>query len=452
MNTLEPIGILKKLKQIYRVLQACCFVSWGANVIFMIFGVVFMNERGVSLSGIFLLNLLVIVVSFFTSTFLNKKSDKLKKRKQFMVLAYVLRTVGILFLVFGDDIIAFVIHNVITNLLNPLSIDVAIIYELGEDIAFLDNKVHGTPVNPNVATRYYLRYRMLGSLGWALMAPFAGFFIMYLNNTVMPVGFLLVNLPGYRIFLLASCLIYAAVSILFWLVYDEDMLTRLKSQKGEPPHATIDVLPTERSIANNALKLSPAFALLLIAIFTFQIGASLFQTPYAIFMKTFSKGNLFYVGISYFLSAILEAPLFTVAYWIIKRKGYSATLSLAFLLEIVRVLATVVVIPLNQPELVLPLQMMNSFCFRWPSITHGISVVSSKQKATGVNSSLIAEKAGGFCGSVVGSLLAGTSSDLGTYNYIFTFSLMFLSITEGIFSLGSFIQANQRASKKILEN
>jgi hypothetical protein len=193
---------------------------------------------------------------------------------------------------------------------------------------------------------------------------------------------------------------------------------------------------------------SRAFALLLISIFLFQIGASLFQTPYAIFMKAFSHGNLFYVGISYFCSAILEAPLFSVAYWLIKKRGYAFTLSVAFVVEIVRVSLTVLVIPLGIPEIVLPLQMMNSFAFRWPALTHGISVVSQKRKATGINSNLVVEKAGGFAGSLIGTFMSGTGGEIETYNVLFAFSLVFLIANTAVFTTGSITTGRSRFERR----
>jgi len=429
---------LKAMLRTYSVLQASCFVSWGANVIFMIFGVVFMNELGVSLSGIFLLNMLIIVVTFFSSTFFNRRSDLRKKRKAYMMLAFLFRTLGIFILAVSNNIYMFVIHNIIINILNPLSFDVAIIYELGETIEQLTHEIRGTPVNPNAATRYYLKYRLFGSLGWALTAPVAGLCIGFLNDILASGDAFLDSVGGYRAFMLLAFLSYAVVMIVFFFVYDESMIARVKGLllENQIDGAKSRDPPTSSRLAEQ-LYGSRAFTLLLISIFLFQIGASLFQTPYAIFMKSFSHGNLFYVGISYFLSAILEAPLFSIAYRLIKKRGYAFTLSAAFLLEIVRVSLTVLVIPLGIPEIVLPLQMMNSFAFRWPAMTHGISVVSRKRKATGINSSLVVEKAGGFCGSLMGTFMSGGDDVIGTYNFLFAFSLVFLAINQIVFTTGS---------------
>ncbi len=433
-----PAITLKTLLHTYHILQVCCFVSWSANVIFMIFGVVFMNELGVSLSGIFLLNLLIIVVTFFSSTVLNQRSDLLKKRKAFMVLAFFLRTVGILVLALSDNIYMFVIYSIIINILNPISFDVAIIYELGEIIEQLTHEIGGTPVNPNAATRYYLKYRLFGSLGWAITAPVAGLLIGVLNDTLANSDGFPGTVGGYRIFMLLAFVLYAVVMIVFLAEYNEPFIARVKEtlpapqrNEPEPANAQVDPHQEEHRVVSRPI------ALLLVAIFLFQIGASLFQTPYAIFMKTISHGNLFYVGISYFCSAILEAPLFYVAYWLIKKRGYAFTLSLAFLVEIIRVTLTVLVIPLGRPEIVLPLQMMNSFGFRWPALTHGISVVSHTRKASGANLNLVMEKAGGFSGSLIGTFTAGSESEIAAYNSIFAFSLIFLCVNEVIFTLGS---------------
>ncbi|MEX2716942.1 MAG: MFS transporter [Candidatus Sigynarchaeota archaeon] len=439
---------LKSLLRTYHVLQACCFLSWCANVIFMIFGVVFMNELGVSLSGIFLLNLLIIIVTFFSSTFFNHRSDLLKKRKAYMMLAFLLRTLGILIIALSNNIYMFVIHNIIINILNPLSFDVAIIHELGEIIEQLAREIDGAPINPNAATRYYLKYRLFGSLGWALMAPFAGFSIGALNMILASGDQFIGSVGGYRVFMLVAFTLYMAVMIVFLTMYDEPMIARVKDALSRNLKGDYSIPEALQAVKQPGMQAgSRAFALLLISIFLFQIGASLFQTPYAIFMKSFSHGNLFYVGISYFLSAILEVPLFTIAYRLIKKRGYALTLSIAFLLEIIRVGLTVLVIPLGIPEIVLPLQMMNSFAFRWPAVTHGISVVSRKRRATGINSSLVVEKAGGFIGSLIGTLLSGEGTEIGTYNFLFAFSLVFLVTNQIVFTSGSLTRGRSRHDK-----
>jgi MFS family permease len=439
-----PAHAVKRIRRIYHILQANCFASWCANVIFIVFGVVFMNELGVSLSSIFLLNVLVIGVSFLSSTFLNKWSDRLKKRKAFMLLSFALRAIGILVLALGNNVFMFVLHTIIINILNPISFDVAIIYELGETIETLQSSNAGTPASINASTRYYLKYRVFGSLGWAVTAPVAGFLIGFLNDTIAPSSPLLVNFPGYRILLLAAFIIYIVVSGVFCIVYDETWLDRMKSLKAKqevvsisPPHVTAEKSYPQPFQTEAPRMVARSLTFLLMGIFLFQIGAGLFQTPYAIFMKTFSRGNLFYVGLSYFFSAILEVPLFSVAFWLIKKRGYVFTLSLAYLIEIIRVLLTVAAIPLGIPEIVLPLQMMSSFAFRWPALTHGIATFSATRRASGINLNFIVEKAGGFAGSMIGAIASGAGSEIETYNFLFGFSIIFLVGTETVFTFGS---------------
>lgn len=432
----------------YHGLQACCFVSWMANFIYSIFGVVFMNLLGVSLSGIFLLNVLIIVVSFFASTILNQRSDRLTKWKKFMILAYITRVIGIFILAIGNDIYLFTISFIIVNLLNPLSFDTAIVYELGDSIAWVKSRVDGSALNLNAGTQYYLKYRRFGSLGWALMAPAAGLGIMMLDAILPSGGLFLANLPGFRILLYLSFLMYSTVNLVFFVIYNEKLLGMVKTRRQECVITEKSAQTADRKKAGQATRTSAnALVLLMVAILLFNVSSSLFQTPYAIFMNDFSGGNLFYVGISYFLSAILEIFLFSVAFRIIKSKGYQFLLSLSFLLEIVRVLTTIIVIPLGHPELVLPLQMMNSFCLRWPAITHGVSIVSPRRKATGINLNFILEKVGGLFGSIIGAVLSfnsGAGTGINIFNTLFVLSLIILVITAVTFMAGSIAQGRKK--------
>ncbi len=436
----EELGALAKE---YTTLKVLCFISWSANVIFMIFGVIFINQLGVSLSGIFLLNVLVIIVSFIASTVVNRLSDKARKRKQFLVLSYALRTAGILFLALGNDLFMFILYYIITSILNPLSFDVAIVYEMGEKLEFLRGCIGKAVPKKDIETRYYLKYRMFGSLGWAITAPFAGLAILVLNDGVSPTGQLLPNLPGYRILMYIAFAIYALTTVTFAATYDEKRYAKIQvpARNGQADAASRS--PNPGSASRVAPRVPSAFVLLLVTVVLFQSGASLFQTPYGIFMRDFSQGNLFFVGISYFFSAIFEAPLFTVAYKIIKSKGYEACLSISFILEIIRVAITVAVIPLGLPLLVLPLQGMNSFSFRWPSLAHGNAVVSPRSKASGMNSMLIFEKIGSFAGSVIGSFIAAPSTSIETYTLLFASSLGFLVACALVFVAGTNILARR---------
>nr|MDO8117444.1 MFS transporter [Candidatus Sigynarchaeota archaeon] len=437
----EELGALAKE---YTILKGICFISWSANVIFMIFGVIFMNQLGVSLSGIFLLNVLVIIVSFLASTVVNRLSDKARKRKLFLVLSYALRTTSIFFLALGNDLFMFILYYIITSILNPLSFDVAIVYEMGEKIEFLRGNIDKTVSKKDIETRYYLKYRMFGSLGWAITAPVAGLAILLLNESVSPSGLFLPNLPGYRIFLYIAFAIYAFTTITFEVTYNEKRYAKIHIPEIHDQRGAAARPKDRGKLTNPAPHIPGAFILLLVTVVLFQSGASLFQTPYGIFMRDFSQGNLFFVGTSYFFSAIFEAPLFIIAYKIIKSKGYETCLSISFILEILRVAITVAVIPLGLPLLVLPLQSMNSFSFRWPSLAHGNAVVSPMNKASGMNFVLVFEKVGSFLGSILGSFIAAPATNIETYTLLFTSSLGFLIACAIVFMTGTPVLKERR--------
>ena len=443
----ENKHLLTALKREYRILQFLCYISWSANVIFMIFGVVYLYDLGISLSGIFLLNIIVIVVSTITSMIINNKSDKIKKRKVFMVFSYALRTIGIFLLAIGNSIILFIAYYIISSLLNPLSFDVSMIYEIGEKISILENRVNSKPLQKNASTRYYLKYRMFGSLGWALMAPLAGFSILQLNSLNIEIPFLFPNLFGYRFFLYLAGFIYLFTTVIFSRIYKENMYERVNISLPDSKGYFKDKKTQFNSkIRGNKALIAPSLLLLLISMFLFQAGASLFQTPYGIFMKEFSSGNLFLVGISYFFSAILEMPLFLLAYKIINLKNYQTCLFISFLLEITRVSLTIMVIPVGMAILVLPLQMMNSFSLRWPSLAHGLVIEAPKRKASTVNLNLVLQKAGTFFGSILGSIISSLVVGIASFSYLFTLSLVFLFATIMLFGLGHFFL--QRKIKK----
>ncbi|MFX0098939.1 MAG: MFS transporter [Candidatus Hodarchaeota archaeon] len=441
---MEQEYLMKSLKKEYHILQVLCFITWCANVIFMIFGGIFINKMGVSLSGIFLLNLITIIVSFFMSTLLNRMSDKMKKRKKFMLLAYFLRTIGILLLSISTNIFIFITYYVLISLLNPLSFDVAIIYEIGEKLEFLQFKIAEKPERKNAATSFYLKYRMFGSLGWALMAPVAGFGITILNQLFPSLGILFPNLVGYRLFIFMGFIFYLVTLIVFYLAYDEN----LNSQVDKimiPKQVQINgelgnTKPLNDDTRSKRTSLGYTFILLLVTIFLFHCGTTLFQTPYKLFLNDFSKGKLELVGISYFCSAILEVPLFYLAYYLINRRGYKFTLSLSFILELTRIALTIAVIPLNIATLVVPLQFMNSFSLRWPSLTHGVShELSRENKATGMNLNLVIQKTGTLSGDLIGALISSSISGILVYQSLFLGSFLFISLNTIIYIFGNII-------------
>lgn len=398
---------------------------------------------GVSLPWIFFLNVIIIIISFFMSTLLNRMSDEIKKRKKFMILAYILRTVGIFVLSLSTNMYLYITHYVLISLLNPLSFDVAIIYEIGEKIEFLQCKVEGKPERKNAATRYYLKYRIFGSLGWALMAPLGGFGIAFLNQELPSAGLFFPDLVGYRLFILLSFFLYLVVLFVFAIVYDEAFLTRIDEMMALDVATPIqdEKRPEEKNdgAGKNGMQLGYTFTILLVTIFLFHTGTTLFQTPYGIFLKEFSLGNLGLVGISYFCSAIPEVPLFYLAYYLINKKGYKFTLLLSFILELTRISLTIAVIPLNVAILIVPLQFMNSFSLRWPSLTHGVSQELSKEnKATGMNLNLIIQKAGGLFGNMLGTIISWSISGIAVYQSLFLYSFIFISLNTIIYVIGNF--------------
>ncbi|MHA1680312.1 MAG: MFS transporter [Promethearchaeota archaeon] len=446
--------ILRHVKREFVILQLVCFGTWMSNVIFMIFGIVFVHELGISISGIFLFNLLVISFSFVTSSLFNRASDKIKQRKKFILLAYSLRSSGVFLLAFCTGPVLLIFYYMIISLLNPISFEVAIIYELGEKIEFLEVKLKNRREGNFSNTKYYLRYRMFGSLGWAVMAPLAGWGITVLNDSLSGTG---IDLPGFRIFFIIAAGIYLAATFIYLFTYDEKTYEQVIVE-GKKKESPIEGGGMGENVKNHSLKagkismksLKSSFILLLVTMFIYQAGSTLFQTPYSVFLKDFSQGSLILVGISYFISAIPEAPLFMVAFKLINKRGYEFTLSLSFILEISRIFLTLMVIPLNIAVLVLPLQSMNSFSLRWPSLTHGIShELSPGSRATGMNLDLVLEKAGGFIGSVLGAFLAeSVTSGLDKYLVLFTISLVFIISNTLIFIVGSHLLYKRKEERK----
>lgn len=415
-----------------------------ANVLFMIFGILFVHELGISISGIFLFNLSIISISFITSSVLNHHSDKKRRRKHFAMLSYILRATGILLLAFAGNILFIILYYIITALLNPISFEVAIIYELGEQMEKIKMKEKSMKEREeNAATRYYLGYRLFGSLGWAIMAPIAGFGISLLNKKLPLDPFTQMPVAGYRIFFIIAALIYFAASLVLGLIYEEYGKQDIQDQDF---HNQENVSRGHGNGLKRFLITHSGFVVFLATMFIFHAGSTLFQTPYGVFLKEFSGGRLELVGISYFFSAIPEVPLFMVAYRLINKRGYRFTLSLSFLLEISRIILTIFIIPVGNPLLVLPLQSMNSFSLRWPSITHGISQeLSPNNRATGMNLNLLVQKSGAFLGSAMGSIISSLiPAGIETYSILFMTSLVFISCNTIIFTSGSYISKRRQ--------
>ncbi|MHA1793533.1 MAG: MFS transporter [Promethearchaeota archaeon] len=480
---------LSRLEFEYKIMKFLCFFMWSANVIFMIFGVIFIHELGISVSGIFLFNIIVIAISFSMSTFLNRLSDKIKKRKEFLMLAYLLRCAGIVLLAFSYNIYFIFAYYILISLLNPISFEVAIIYELGEQIEELKIKLGINEKSQNSSTYYYLKYRIFGSLGWAVAAPVAGFFINMLNNIGGTIAGQGTSLIGYKIFMGIAATIYLISLFIFKAVFKDvsdwkKVITNisnsnknndgndafkdyLKIKEDDNKQANGNRKPVQENdvkklnLKNDStpprvskLSFNFAFILLLISMFLFQSGFTLFQAPYGIFLKDFSRGNLFLVGTSYFCSAIPEVPLFMLAFKVINKKGYQFTLSMSFILELTRIFLTILIIPINVASIIVPLQIMNSFSLRWPSITHGISQeLTPRNRASGMNLEIIIEKAGGFFGNFLGTLISASMPEsTGAFMILFMLSLVLISINTIIYISGAiWLNIKKRKEKNKLK-
>ena len=397
-----------RIRRKIALIKIYTFFSYFTSVFYLVFILVWFKLNGISVAEIFAYNLVTIVVGFIFGNILSHVSDKYKNRTIFLMISDFISAMGLLIIIFYVNLVSLLIFAFLAYALSRETFLVALFYDLIERRQFL--KGQEADLSQQKA-KEFTKFRIFGSIGWAVGAPIAG-------SLIMMWGF-------QATFVIPVCLHFFTIVYLFLIKRGLSGGKNLVSlDEGlEPGKKSLEV---RHSIFHNR-----EFILLLVVMFIFEIGRSINHSIKTVYAADLG-GSYLYIGLLALVWASFEVPLFFLSSKIVENKGYEIPIILGAVFVIVKYLFYIYIITPDQLLLFLLLETLNTFGILWPAITYAINHVFAKEnKALGtslyVTLIAIARFLGNFFGMIL-SLQYNIGESYEDYHVLFTFGLILDSI------------------------
>ena len=411
-------------------LKIFTFFNYFISVFYMVFILIWLNQNKVSIAEIFGYNLaIIIIIAIFSNTF-SHISDKMNNRLIFIQISNFTYAIGVLFIAFEVNFITIMIYVFLTNSLSRETFITALIYEVIEKREFL-KKVENTNFEEK-KVKEYAKFRIMGSFGWAIGGPIAGY---------------LIEIYGFSFAFLLCSLGYIIIAFYFYIL-TKDFKQILNIERKET-NSNIKSLAANNKILHRKYE----FLGLLIIAGIFEIGLVLsvsIKTIYA----TELGGTLVFVGLFTCLWASFEVPLFFLSSKITEKYNYIYPLMLGVIFILIKNLFYIFIITPDNIFLFLLLEIFNQFGIMWPALTYAINQIFAKQrKALGTSLYISIIVSAGFFGNLLGMVLAllynigGSYQD---YHILFVFSLIFTVIALICYIILLIVHRNYNKIKNIL--
>jgi len=427
MSSSYLLDIIRK-KTIH--LKIFTFFNYFISVFYMVFILIWLNQNKVSVAEIFAYNLAIIIIIAIFSNIFSHISDKMNNRLIFIQISNFTYAIGVLIIAFEVNFITIMIYVFLTNSLSRETFITTLIYEVIEKREIL-TKVENTNFKEK-KVKEYAKIRIMGSFGWAIGAPIAGY---------------LMEIYGFSFAFLLCALGYIILAFYFYIL-TKDFKQILNIERKET-NSNIKSLDTNNRILHRKYE----FLGLLIIAGIFEIGLVLavnIKTIYAIELG----GSLVFVGMLACLWASFELPLFFLSSKITEKYNYIYPLMLGVIFVLIKNLFYIYIITPDTIFLFLLLEIFNQFGIMWPALTYAINQIYAKQKkALGTNIYISFVAFAGFGGNLLGMIL-GLLYNIGgsykDYQVLFIYSMIFTLTSLICYIILIILRRNYNKIKKIL--
>ena len=411
-------------------LKIFIFFNYFISVFYMVFILIWLNQNKVSVAEIFAYNLAIIIITAIFSNLFSHISDKINNRLVFIQISNFTYAIGVLFIAFEVNFITIMIYVFLTNSLSRETFITALIYEVIEKREFL-KKVENTNFEEK-KVKEYAKFRIMGSFGWAIGGPIAGY---------------LIEIYGFSFAFLLCSLGYIIIAFYFYIL-TKDFKQILNIERK-------DINTNIKSLApkNRILHKKYEFLGLLIIAGIFEIGSVLavsIKTIYA----TELGGSVVFVGILACLWASFELPLFFLSSKITEKYNYIYPLMLGVIFILIKDLFYISIISPDTISLFLLLEILNQFGIMWPALTYAINNIFAKQKkALGTSIYISILTLAGFVGNLLGvalALLYNIGGSYKDYQILFIYSMIFIVIALIGYIILIIVRKNHNKIKKLL--
>jgi len=394
---------LHKLERTINLLKIYTFFSYLTSVFYLIFILIWFNLNAITVAQLFIYNLLTIVVGLIINNLFSNLSDKLGNRTFFLMFQDVLSALALLIIIFYINLITIAIFAFLVYAISRESLLTALFYDIIEKreiIKRVDNKDF-----EEQKAKEFTKFRILGSIGWAIGGPIAGFFIM---------------IWGFQITFAIPVILHFSTFIYLFCIrreLNEASLNEIKSKE-----VLINKKVFKTSIFRNT-----EFLILLLVMFIFEIGRSISHSIKPVYAAELG-GSYLYIGLLAFTWALCEVPLFFLSSKIVESNGYKIPIILGAVFVIIRYFFYIFIITPQNLLLFLLLETLNTFGILWPAITFAINhMFAQENKALGTSIYITFVAVARFLGNFFGMLFAfwfDIGGNYQDYRILFVFGLI----------------------------
>jgi len=399
-------------------------MDYFITMITSVFENIWFSNNGINLTQLYLLSALGLT---FAGIFQNASSiisDKVNRRFPFLIIAHVSQTIGMLIAVWIPNFLTFILYTFLMEWVSNETYRVVVGYHLIELCRDpqKDPKLH----NP---TKEFSKYRVFGSIGFAIAGPIVGYSINAINiiAQLSPTDGAL----GYQmLYSIMAILNIFYISYLTWFMRDYIALEKSFVPKHKK---NVKEAFSEHPVKN--LFQSRDFTVIIISQTIFWGCNAIGLAVIEIFMKNLGATVIF-IGWRPFIWAMSELPLFFLSSSLAKRYSYITILFLSYQFLTIKL---IVYYFLMTPELIwldLALQFFNSFGMSYPVVTNAFNTLLPKQSSLANSVFNTFKNLSALVGALIGVYISSLmSSDLQAFEILFVIALIFNIFNSGLLFL-----------------
>jgi len=388
------------------LLKIYAFFAYGTSVFYFLFALIWFYLNGISVAEIFAYNIFVVVIMLIFNNLSSRLSDKIKKRAFFMIMVKILSILAVIVIILDVSLMSLMIFAFLLYFISNETFLTAYFYELLEARERIKSEVNSN-FREN-KSKEFTKFRIMGSIGWAIGGPIAGFIIEAGNNITNS------SLKGFQIAFFIS-IVMNLINICYLYTITRCVESKLKIGKGiskEMNQQQKNKVKNKRSLFRNY-----EFLFLLSITFVLEISLSLSASIKTIY-ATELGGTYLFVGLLAFVWAMCEVPLFFISASLVEKFSYKVPILISAVFLIVKYLFYIYIVTPETLLLFLLLEALNTFGILWPAITYAINNIAKEKKAFGTSIYLTLMALARFIGYIIGMVLAITYNIGGNYeNY-----------------------------------
>ncbi|MHA1681983.1 MAG: MFS transporter [Promethearchaeota archaeon] len=408
----------------------------------MVFGMAYvgtlMASLGIPLQDFFIVSVINIAITMISQNYFSRMSDKLNNRLPFIIISHVIYAGSMILLGITPAFFSIIIYTVINSFLSSEMLSVAIVYELVDDKQELLPRQDHEKFNKS---KEFAKYRIMGSIGWALTAPVAGWTISTLNGNFTG------TLAGYKAGFFISGFGTIAITVFLYLILRDYKLKRAIHDNNCNPVEEKEKKP---------FYLSTAFLMILIPAFIFSLGSSFTNNVLTSFIiEGLGKDEAFY-GLLPLAWALSEVPLMFISSAMVKKFSWKLVLVLGFIFSIIKTTAYLFILAPHLAWILIPFQFFNTFGLTYPAYSYALTnEIAPDQKALGLSMRQTMVQAGSFIGSMIGIFISLHLGDgaktMDGYRFFFTLTAIISCLALGAFLFLNFINNKNAGKSRAME-